>query len=264
MTCSDFEYNGIKLSELGYRICSFDQNSDNTSGSALTFNTVSNASGSRFYLVNSAYQECLEITFSICKNTCGSNEREISLREYAELLRWLNRKKFYKLRLLSDEYVDIFFEGSFNISKREASGKIIGLDLTFFSNRPFGMYENKKLIFEAEAANSSFVFYDVSEEIGSIYPHMEIAIAADGDLTIKNSQYDEAMVIHNCIQGEVISLDYPMISSSSAAHAETLANDFNWSFFKISNTFRNRKNELTVSLPCTIKIVYSPVAKIGI
>lgn len=264
MTCSDFEYNGIKLSELGYRICSFDQNSNNTSSSTLTFNTISNGSGSRFYLVNSTYQECLEITFSICKSACSSNEREISLKEYAELLRWLNRKEFCKFKLLADEYMDIYFEGSFNVSKREASGKIIGLDLTFISNSPFGMHENKKFIFEAKTSNSSFVFYDISEEEGSIYPHMNITIAASGDLMIKNSQYDEAMVIHNCIQGEVISSDYPMISSSSAVHTQTLANDFNWSFFKISNTFRNRKNELTVSLPCTIEIVYSPITKIGI
>lgn len=264
MTCSDFEYDGIRLSELGYMICNFDQNSNNTSSSALTFNTISNGRGTQFYLTGSSYQECLEITFSICKSACISNVHEISLTEYTELLRWLNRKEFCKLKLLSDEYMNIYFEGSFNISKREYSGKLIGLDLTFISNRPFGVYENKKIIFEAKTANSSFIFYDVSEEEGSIYPHMDITIAASGNLTIKNSQYNETMVINDCIQGEVISLDYPMISSSSAAHAQTLANDFNWSFFRISNTFRNRKNELTASLPCTIEMVYSPIAKIGI
>ena len=69
------------------------------------------------------------------------------------------------------------------------------------------------------------------------------------------------MVIKNCIVGEVIKLDYPVISSSISSHH--LENDFNWVFFRIANTFKYKKNDLTISLSCTIKLKYSPVVKMS-
>ena len=53
-----------------------------------------------------------------------------------------------------------------------------------------------------------------------------------------------------------------MISSSLPSHK--IQNDFNWQFFRISSTFKDKENNVTVSLPCSIKMEYSPIAKIGI
>ena len=41
-------------------------------------------------------------------------------------------------------------------------------------------------------------------------------------------------------------------------------NDFNWNWFRIYNTFRNNQNNLTISIPCIIKIKYSPIVKVGL
>ena len=70
------------------------------------------------------------------------------------------------------------------------------------------------------------------------------------------------MRIANCKAGEVITIKYPIIKSSLPNHM--IQNDFNWKFFRIANSLKDRVNELTISLPCTIKMKYSPIVKVGI
>lgn len=103
---------------------------------------------------------------------------------------------------------------------------------------------------------------DTSYEEGFIYPYTEIIINESGNLKIHNSIENRESYIANCIVGEVITMDYPVIRSSISSH--NIQNDFNWNFFRIANTFDNSRNDLTVSLPCTIKIKYSPIVKVGL
>lgn len=103
---------------------------------------------------------------------------------------------------------------------------------------------------------------DTSYEEGYIYPQMEITIQEDGDLTIHNSIENRDTYIANCKSGEVITLDYPVIQSSDSSH--DIQNDFNWTFFRVANTYDNSRNDLIISLPCSIKIKYSPIVKVGI
>lgn len=103
---------------------------------------------------------------------------------------------------------------------------------------------------------------DTSYEEGFIYPYTEIIINESGNLKIHNSIENRESYIANCIVGEVITMDYPVIRSSISSH--NIQNDFNWNFFRIANTFDNSRNDLTISLPCTIKIKYSPIVKVGL
>lgn len=103
---------------------------------------------------------------------------------------------------------------------------------------------------------------DTSYEEGYIYPEMEITVKKDGDLIIHNSIENRETVVKNCKSGEVITLDYPIIKSSDSSH--NIQNDFNWKFFRIANTYDNSRNDLVVTLPCSIKIRYSPIVKVGI
>ena len=91
---------------------------------------------------------------------------------------------------------------------------------------------------------------------------MEITIKKDGDLTIHNSIENRETYIANCKANEVITLNYPVIKSSISSH--NIQNDFNWTFFRVANTYDNSRNDLVVSLPCSIKIKYSPVVKVGL
>ena len=103
---------------------------------------------------------------------------------------------------------------------------------------------------------------DTSYEEGYIYPQMEITIKADGDLTIHNSIENRETYIANCKINEVITFDYPIIKSSDSSH--NIQNDFNWNFFRVANTYENSRNDLVVTLPCSIKIKYSPIVKVGL
>lgn len=260
----DFEYDSSNLSDRGFIICKFNANKTETvsNGSNITFNTVSVRNGEKNDLISSTYKECLSAKFQICKHPCVSKDMEISVNETREIMRWLNRKSYKKLKFIHDEYLNIFFEASFNVSKIEINGKVHGFELEVITNRPFALREPVYHTIEITNGNKKKSIASISDEDGYIYPKMEIEIKEDGDLTIHNSAEDRIMRIANCTSGEIIKLDYPVITSSLSSHK--VQNDFNWKFFRIAKSETNRRNNLTISLPCIIKIKYNPIVKIGI
>ena len=265
MKSFDFEYDGIRLSDKGFIICKFDSNGIETvsNGSYITFNTVSTMRGAKYELMSSEYSDCLKTSFQICKHPCIVDDGEITILEQREIMQWLNRKEFHKFKLLDDvEYTNIFFEASFNISKIECDGKVYGFELEMFTNRPYALQEPIFLNLENTTTNGQKQILSKSDEEGYIYPDMEIVIAADGDFEFYNDLEKRTMRIANCKAGEVISVSYPMISSSLASHK--IQNDFNWKFFRIANTLRAKVNNVTISLPCTITMKYHPIIKVGI
>lgn len=264
MKVYDFLYDDIYLSDKGFMLCKFDSSGVETmpNGSQITFNTVSTRNGERHELTSAQYDECLTATLQICKDPCIPNNEEVSLEEVRDIMRWLNRKEFHKFVLINDEYIDTYFEASFNVSRVEIGGVIVGFELEMFTNSPFAFQEPVKVSIKNIVDNGNKVLVSKSDEEGYIYPEMEITIDKDGDFEIYNELEDRTMLIKNCKQGEVIKLNYPVIETSLASHK--IQNDFNWRFFRIARKYREDANRLTISLPCTIKMVYSPVIKIGV
>ena len=265
MLAYDFEYDSKRLSSFDMIICKFggaDGIETISNGSEITFNTISTLGGIHHKLTSTQYESCLEATIQICKNSCYSGVVEITAAEFRELTRWLNRKKFLKFKLLSKEYIDIYYEASFNISRIEINGKLIGLELTVLTNRPFALKEPKTITIKNTKVDGKHSINDTSYEEGYIYPYTEITVNSDGDLKIYNAIEDRYTNILNCTTGEVITLDYPIIQSSNSSH--NIQNDFNWKFLRIANTFDNSRNDLTISIPCTIKLKYSPIIKVGL
>lgn len=264
MKSYDFEYDGLNLSDKGFIICKFGSNGTETfsNGSYITFNTVSTLRGAKHELTSVEYSDCLSANFQICKHPCKTTDAEISVDEIRDVMRWLNRKEFHKFKLLNDEYINIFFEASFNVSKIEVNGKVVGFELEVITNRPFAVHEPIPITIKNLQENGTKTIYSESDDEGYIYPEMEIIIDSDGDLEIHNSSEDRIMRIANCKSGEIITVKYPIIESSLDSHK--IQNDFNWKFFRIANSLRDRVNNLTISLPCTIKMKYSPIVKVGI
>lgn len=286
----DFEYDGLKLSDMGYMLCKFDSGGLETvsNGAHITFNTVPIQNGAKYVLASTQYDTCLEATFQICKNTCDNDEMELTVREVRELSSWLSRNKYLKFKLLDDEYINLYFEASFNVNLVKFGGDIIGLELQMTTNRPFALMEPRTIMLSTTKMNETKIIYDVSDKEGYIYPYMEIKMKNPNDVGVNWTEPKEPFTftiinnaekisangdgritqIGNCLYNEKITLDYPTISSSERRHENILENglpnDFNWVFFRISNTYRNPKNEIVISHPCDIKIVYSPIAMIGI
>lgn len=264
MKSFDFEYDGVRLSDKGFIICKFGSGGIETvsNGSYITFNTIPTRKGAKHELTSSEYSECLTTIIQICKHPCLSDSEVVSVEEEREIMKWLNRKEFHKFKPIDAEYIDIFFEASFNVSKVESDGKIYGFELEVVTNRPYALQEPVLLYLKNIVPNGEKRIYSKSDEEGHIYPDMEITIAHDGDFELFNSFENRTMRIANCKAGEVIRVQYPIIESSIAEHK--IQNDFNWKFFRIANTLKEKANDITISIPCTIKMVYSPVVKVGI
>ena len=260
----DFEFDGKRLSGFGMILCKFDSDGLDTvsDGSEITFNTISTQNGIKSELVSTVYENNLETTLQICKHSCNGGIQEISATEHRQLTRWLNRKKFLKLKILDKDHIDIYYEVLINVSKIELDGKLIGLELSVLTNRPHALKEPRIININNTVVDGKHSINDISHEEGFIYPHTEIIISQDGDLKIHNAIEDRDTYIANCKTGEVITMDYPVIQSSDSSH--NIQNDFNWNFFRVANTFENSRNDLTISLPCSIKVEYSPIVKVGL
>ena len=264
MKAFDFVYDGKNLSDFGFIICNFgDKGLDTVSdGCQISFDTVPVFGGAKHELTSIQYEDCLETTIQICKHSCNGGIQEITTTEHRSITKWLNRKKFLKFKPLSDEYIDLYFEASFNISRIELDGRLFGFELEVVTNRPYALKDPRIINIKNLIQDGKHSINDISHEEGYIYPYVEIVINQDGNLNIHNAIENRDTYIANCVAGEVITMDYPVIQSSISSH--NIQNDFNWNFFRVANTFENSRNDLTVSLPCSIKIEYSPIVKVGL
>lgn len=266
----DFEYDGQLLSDYGFIICDFNSQSGAnvvSAGSQIKFNTVQKNKGSFYNLTSTQYDECIKTTFGICKNPDIYDDLQILDEEYRELFRWLNRKEFLKFRIVDEENEIRYYNASFNISKVKIREILYGLELSMETNRPYAYGEECNILLKFDNSNLTSTLYDFSDEIGYLRPHIIITCKSDGDLIIQNDVGDCKTVIKNCVNGEIIYLDNEnqIISSSMRKNTSNGFNDichaFNYDFFKIGNTYRNRVNTITVTIPCEIEVRYSPIIK---
>lgn len=264
MKAYDFEYANKKLSDFGFIICNFgDKGLETVSdGSQIAFNTVSVLGGLKHELTSTQYEECLETTLQICKYSCSGGIQEITATDHRQITTWLNRRQFLKLKFFDEDHIDLYYEAIINISRIEIDGRLYGLELEIKTNRPFALKDLQTINIKNLEQDGKHSINDISHEEGHIYPHVEITINQDGNLKIHNAMESRDTFIANCKKGEIITMDYPVIQSSDSSHK--IQNDFNWNFFRLANTFNNSRNDLTISLPCSIKVEYSPIVKVGL
>lgn len=267
MYATDFEYDGRLLSSFGFMICEFGgDGSLNTvdTGFNITFNKVKRNNGRKNGLASTSFEECAQTTFCICKNPQECDDVEIANDEYRDLARWLNRHEFLRFRIISEvEGLDrtlCYFNASFNIRKMYVADRLYGLELTAETDAPYGYGIPVKREMTLPA-NGMMIVSDMSDDIGFIRPDVTIVCGASGTLAITNLTHPCTMQIKNCVQGETINVygGTQIITTSLSSHK--IWNDFNYEFLTIGNTYSNRKNEIKVSIPCTIKIQYDPIIK---
>lgn len=264
MKANDFEFDNKRLSDFGCIVVSFgDKGLETVDGAEITFNTIASLGGSKHSLVSTQYESCLETTIQIAKHSCSAGILEISSTEFREISSWLNRRKFLKFKILDEDHIDLYYMASVtSIGRIELDGRLMGLELNIITNSPHAFKEKRIIKINNTEVNGKHSVNDTSYEEGYIYPLTEITISQDGNLNIYNAIEDRETIIKNCVQGETITMNYPVISSSISSH--NIQNDFNWNFFRVANTYENSRNDLTISLPCSIKIEYSPIVKVGL
>ena len=276
MSYTDFEYNGLRLSDFGCMVCSFGGGGElktSSMGSNLTLNTITDKNNN-FTIISTEYGEAYSEPFQICKKNCHGNDMSFSHSELSKIMRWLNKRSYFKFKPIFDNDTNIYYMGTFNIQKITLAGNVVGLELTFIADAPFGYYENNDFVMDFSDITKNYMLYDMSDEVGYIYPsYLEIKCLANGTLRINNSQENKVVEIKNCVNGEIITLDGKnKIIQTNVAH-KGLYNDFNYNFVKvirkeiIEDGYEDENSNLniySVSLPCIIKLVYSPICKLGV
>lgn len=266
MFATDFEYDGHYLSDFGFIICNFNGSSDTdivSAGSKISFNTVPTHYGKKYSLAGTQYDECITATFDICKSTCYGEDFVITNDEFRDIMRWLNRREFLEFRMIDDGDDDkdtCFYEASFNVDKIMSDQGLVGLELTLETNSPFG-YGQEQFYSWTMAGGSTKRVYDLSDEIGYIYPSMVITIKEAGTLQISNDLEPCLMVIKNCSVGEVIRIDGDAHIITSSLDSHKICDDFNFEYLRIGNTAENRDNRIKTSLACKMEIRFKPVIK---
>lgn len=271
MYAVDGKYGDKAFSDFGLVICKVDSSAGTeilSMGSELVYNLVKTPNSNKWNLYGTQYANYLTITFQVAKmDTSKTKLQAMGTDEYSSFMRWVNRKNVIeKFKPIQSGYNNIYFTGSFNAQPIELCGEIYGAELTFTSDSPFGYLEIPQFSFTTTQNNQIIKINDQSDEIGFLYPDtMTIKCKANGNLTIHNSIENISTIINNVTNGEIITLDgQNQIITSSTSHNDTIYDDFNAEFFRIANTYENRINTLTISLPCEISFKYSPVRKVGV
>ena len=263
MRATDFIYDGVNLSAFGFMIADINDSSGLgtvTTDSQRSFSNFTMFNGAWQPLTISTYKDTLRIELSIVKNPCNGGDMIISLDEIREIKRWLNRPTFHKIRLLDEngEFDGIYWNGSANVQEIHHMGACVGFTVTFYTDRPFALSDECGYK-GSVAANGTVEIIDVSDEEGYIYPEIIITPKSAGTLDICNSFDDRHTIIRDCVNGETITITRELQISTTTSR--NIGRSFNWKFLRICNTFGNRKNVFTFSLPCDYTITYNPIVK---
>ena len=270
MYAYDFEYDGKQLSDFGFIICHFDSSSGVNSadaGSEISFTTASAHDGKRQYAVGSEYKKCLGTTFQICKNpNLYPNAEVITAEEFRQLSRWLNRREylwFHAYDWCDPEVKRPWVRASFNLERIDIGNETVGIELTAVTDSPFGYGDEIVKVMEFTDGDMEQTLYDRNDEIGECYPELEVEIDEAGTFTLADNMTGCSCEVENCVADETLyfSGETMIIETDSVTHANTLANDFNYDFFRIGNTSGERENVITATLPCTVTLRYRPILK---
>lgn len=270
MQMADFEYNGERLCDYGLTICNFDSNAEDMQdvGNVVTINKVKSSNSQEYISTGYSYDDVFKAEFQAIKIGCSVVDTIITDIELNRIMRWLNRKKYCIFRPIyeDDNFMNIYFKGTFNIQTIKVGSDVIGLHLTFTANAPFGFMDDITYDYEFKSLEDKFIIHDVSDEVGHIYADAKIQCLESGTLKITNSlDPDNTVIINNCVKGEVITLKgkLKIIESSLPSHS-TLPNDFNYRFLRINNTYDDIQNIFKSSIKCKITVSYTPIRKVGL
>lgn len=269
MYALDFEFDGKNLSDYGFIVCNFsfkDGAQVADTGSEITFTKVPKGYGAKFGLTSATYSECLSCQFDICKDPelYDQDMQEIDQLEFREISRWLNRRGFHRFHAISwdePEFPQPYYNVSFNLTKITIGEKLFGISLILETDSPFGYSPEKWQVFNFTDTKKNARFFDTSDEIGYTYPNLIIRCDADGDLTVENDVTGCSMQIKNCSSGEIITIYGESLIIESSVGTHNLSRDFNFDFFRFGNSFSNRANIISVSIPCQIRMGYSAIIR---
>lgn len=281
MIANYFSYDGISSEVYNVVIGSFTGADDGTQEMGnVDITTVKAPYSNNFLKANATYNNPLMITFSIMKLNCAdSTDYIFTEREIGFISRWLARKDYKKLKFFQDGWEDIHYNAIMKINQHMVGGECVGFDITATCDAPWGYDQEQTTNIDASSGSADVLIYDDSDEIGVLFPRVEIDVFADGDIEIINNFTGKKTKIRNCVNGEKIILDKMSITSTECRPVydrdvydydgkhKTLFNDFNWewpsiaNYFTPNNTRDSRVNRYVVNGNCRIKMTWESPRK---
>ena len=272
MYLTDFVFDGVKLSSLGYLVGSAvtSNNESASAGSKLELSTIHNRGNHTTNIIDATYNEPIAATFDIIKFACNDTaDNTVEDREISYIMRWLNKTKYCKFKPLYDnlDFPDVFFMGTFTeINTIQIGGNVIGFTITFISNAPYGYGDYDDVIFELNSGEP-FSYYDESDDNGIHYPEkMIINILGNGDFKLYNSLTNKTTIVNNC-NGDILTFDciHKIVNSSEYNNHTTFFKDFNYVFPGFMSSYiLGEPNILSSNIDCNITLIYKPIRKVGI
>ncbi len=263
----DFCYDNQYLSDYGFTVGYVSTDNKGVQvkeGIKLTFNKRIKNGGKVYTLSGANYDTCYTTTFEIFKNPKTSDSLIITSDEFRDIMRWLNRREYLQFYCITDDDSETqYYNASFNVRKILNHNKLIGISLEMLTDSPLGFGQQQTINFNVSDKDITFLMSDISDEIGYIYPDIYIEVNRDGDLQIDNLTYGTTTIINNCVMNEKIKISGAgmIIETDNDEHKQTISKDFNYVFPKIQNDIRNRQNKFKFSLPCKVKMQYTPIVR---
>lgn len=258
--CTDFIFDGIKASDQGFCIVSFDPVKDTADpGSKIDFTTFISKGNKKWLKTDARYSEPLSFNFSIAKINCNKNNNiYLTGEDISFIMRWLVRNEYCTINFLQEDFEEVSYNCRLQLKERFSSGKAIGFDIEGISDAPFGYGSEIKIVLQESSHIQSI--YDPSDEIGETYPYMELKCIRNGLISIENVNMGEITQIKNCTTNEIITIDQNFQITSNLSSHHSLPNDFNYSYFCFGNTFSNRVTKVKVT-NCIATIKFRPIRK---
>lgn len=267
MAMFDFKYNEKYLSDFNCILASFDGISGfaTKQGCSLNFQTLKVNSTQKYKKYGLSYDDVLTDTWQITKQKCNNpNDKYFTNKEVREIIKWLNSESYKKLYLIDEEYLDIYFLATFNVSKIIHANKCIGFELNVICNSCFG-YINKVFKDTINDANKTITLSIDNDRETFLYPKIDIDILENGDLEIVSStESNRKFILHDCTIGDKVYIDCEnrIITSSNTTH--NLPSSFNFIFPRINYNFNNDNYKIDINLNSEVSIELEQVRKVGV
>lgn len=266
MFCTDFVFNGERLSDHNLMICSFDGGETNQSGGEVTFVTIKPPYSDKHTYYTYNYESPISMTFSICKNPCKTTDSDdvfFNQDDQSYLKRWLQRTDGYHWLAFDQEgFEDVWFNSKFNLQPHFINGRVAGYDVTVDTDSPYGysQFHRKKFVL---SSGSSYDVIDYSDKTGYLYPKIIITPTSDGMIEIESgcNNYKKTTKILNAVANKCITLD----KENNLIDGISNLNNFNFVFPIIANDYDDITSTFTnMGVDCTLNIEFRYIRRVDI
>lgn len=274
----DFCYDGHYLSEFDMIICDFNATAglQTAQGGSIHPITVKGYQKKKAHRVGTEYGEALSFTVQICKNPNdpyvkyklnSDTPQYFTSDEYSKICGWLMRMDgFHRLTFLSlekDSPVIHYDAVATEIDRLKIGSRVIGLEIKFETNAPFGYGNEIEKTFRATAESIALNTKEIIKFHDDIrteaIPDLRIETRNNGYFSMRNLRNESHFYIKSCSVGEVFDFDGDMFTLVSSTRGNVCAETDYSKLSLTRNVFGDEDNTILIVTPAIVTFKYFPL-----